>query len=342
MEEKTTGSDQTFVPLPAGSRTMGDLFAGDPYYEALAAWLQGKPANTRRSYLHAVRAFLAFCDKHPAEVRPVHVAAWKEALKAEGRADSTVAQRLSALSSYYIYLQRPGPDGEPLHPHNPVQGVERDDLEVSPYERARKISVGAFRRILAQIDTDTPHGARDRALFLFYVLCGRRRREVLELRGRDIRVESKRTTYRVRLKGGRTRWKELPPPVWHAIQDYLAVSGRALEDDAPLFVAEVDNGDYLRRYYGKEAPAQMQAITGAAVSQALKRYARRAGLDPAAISLHSLRHLGAELYQQASGDIQQTQSFLDHSHLNTTQIYLSQLKGEEHRHWQAMANELKL
>jgi integrase/recombinase XerD len=275
-------------------------------------------------------------------VRPVHVAAWKEALKAEGRADSTVAQRLSALSSYYIYLQRPGPDGEPLHPHNPVQGVERDDLEVSPYERARKISVGAFRRILAQIDTDTPHGARDRALFLFYVLCGRRRREVLELRGRDIRVESKRTTYRVRLKGGRTRWKELPPPVWHAIQDYLAVSGRALEDDAPLFVAEVDNGDYLRRYYGKEAPAQMQAITGAAVSQALKRYARRAGLDPAAISLHSLRHLGAELYQQASGDIQQTQSFLDHSHLNTTQIYLSQLKGEEHRHWQAMANELKL
>ena len=34
-----------------------------------------------------------------------------------------------------------------------------------------------------------PNGARDKAAFLFYVLCARRRREVTELCGRDIRVE---------------------------------------------------------------------------------------------------------------------------------------------------------
>jgi integrase/recombinase XerD len=78
------------------------------------------------------------------------------------------------------------------------------------------------------------------------------------------------------------------------------------------------------------------------VSQALKRYARRAGLDPAGISLHSLRHLGAELFQEVSRDVQQTQQFLDHAQLNTTQIYLTQLTGEEHRHWQAMSNQLDL
>ena len=49
---------------------------------------------------------------------------------------------------------------------------------------------------------------------------------------------------------------------------------------------------------------------------------------------------GADLFQQASGDIRQIQMFLDHAHLNTTQIYLEQLTGEEHRHWQAMANRL--
>jgi site-specific recombinase XerD len=78
------------------------------------------------------------------------------------------------------------------------------------------------------------------------------------------------------------------------------------------------------------------------VSQALKRYADRAGLDPDSISLYSLRHLGAELFQRANGDVRQTQLFLDHAHLNTTQIYLEQLTGEEHRHWQAMANRLGL
>ena len=36
------------------------------------------------------------------------------------------------------------------------------------------------------------------------------------------------------------------------------------------------------------------------------------------------------------------QQFLDHAQLNTTQIYLKQLSGESHRHWQAMTNELEL
>ena len=33
----------------------------------------------------------------------------------------------------------------------------------------------------------------------------------------------------------------------------------------------------------------------------------------------------SELFQQASGNVRQTQLFLDHAHLNTTQIYLEQL-----------------
>ena len=38
----------------------------DPYEEALATWLEGMPANTRQSYMAALRGFLAFTDgKHP-------------------------------------------------------------------------------------------------------------------------------------------------------------------------------------------------------------------------------------------------------------------------------------
>lgn len=155
-------------------------------------------------------------------------------------------------------------------------------------------------------------------------------------------MDGDKVTYRVKLKGGQSKWKELPPPVWQALTHYLYVAGRQLEDDAPVFVATVDNGEYLCEYYGKPTPAEEQPITGHALNKALKKYARRAGLDPEQVSLHSLRHLGAELFQQASGDIQQTQAFLDHAHVNTTQIYLSQLTGEDHRHWQAMVNELRL
>ncbi|NLF02900.1 MAG: tyrosine-type recombinase/integrase [Anaerolineales bacterium] len=312
----------------------------DPYAAALATWLEGKPANTRRSYAGALRDFLASTERHPAEVTPLDVALWKEGLKARGLADSTIAQRLSAVSSWYTYLQRPQADGQPLHGHNPVDGVDRADLEISPYDRARKVNPEDFRRLLAVIPADTVAGARDRALFLWYVLCARRRSEVIGLRGRDLRLDGQRLMYRVRLKGGKVKWKELPPPVWAAVQGYLELAGRTLHDDAPLFVATVDAGQHLRAYYGATAPDGEQPLSGEAVSQALSRYAARAGLNPEQITLHSLRHLGAELFQKAGGDVRQTQLFLDHAQLNTTQIYLEQLTGEEHRHWQAMANAL--
>jgi integrase/recombinase XerD len=177
---------------------------------------------------------------------------------------------------------------------------------------------------------------------LFYVLCARRRSEVVQLRGRDLRVEPARVTYRTRLKGGKTAWKELPPPVWQAIRHYLDIAGRELVGDEPLFIATTDAGQYLRDYYGAPEPEGDEPLTGEAVAQALKRYAAQAGVDPDSITIHSLRHLGAELYYAASGDVHETQRFLDHARLETTSIYLEQLTGQEHKHWQAMANQLGL
>ena len=312
----------------------------DALYEALLTWLQGKSEHTRRSYTKVVRDFLQFVACHPRDVRPVDVAAWKEHLKAKGLTDGTIAQRLSAMSSYYRYLQKPLFNGRALLHHNPIEGVERRDLEVNPYEKSRKMSVEEFNQIVAQIERHTPHGARDYAMLLFYVLCGRRLSEVVQLYGRDIRRQGVKVQYHVRLKGGKSKWKEMPPPVWQAIRHYLGVAQRILRPDEPLFVATVDNGDYLRDYFQVERPTDLQPLTGSAVGQALKRYVRRAGLDPHAFSIHSLRHLGAELFNQASGDVVETQQFLDHAHLNTTQIYLSQLQGNEHKHWEEMLRQL--
>jgi site-specific recombinase XerD len=118
------------------------------------------------------------------------------------------------------------------------------------------------------------------------------------------------------------------------------VAGRDPHGRDPIFTATTDAGQYLREYYNAPEPEGEEPLTGAAVAQALKRYADAAGLDPDAVTVHSLRHLGAELYHKASGDLRETQRFLDHARLDTTSIYLEQLTGEEHRHWQAMANTL--
>ena len=145
--------------LPSKTTTELATVTRDPYYEAMATWLEGKPANTRRSYWRALQDMLTFTGRHPGQVKPIHIAAWKEEMKRQGRADTTIAQRLSAVSSYYLFLQRPLESGEPLQAHNPVHGVERADLEVSPYDKANKISAEDFRKILDQVDVMKPRTA---------------------------------------------------------------------------------------------------------------------------------------------------------------------------------------
>jgi len=307
----------------------------DPYTAAMLTWLEGKAENTRRSYMAALRSLFDRTDKRPREIEPLDVARWKESLKRRGLADATVAQRLSAISSYYVYLVKQG-----IHDRNPVDAVGRKDLNVNPYERAHKIPLAAFREILDVIPEDSEIGARDRALLLFYVLCARRRSEVVNLRANDLRVDAGKVAYRARLKGGASKWKELPPPVWDAIRHYLDVAGREPTGEDPIFTPTTDAGQYLRSYYNAPEPEGEDPLSGEAVAQALKRYAAAAGLDPDAVTVHSLRHLGAELYHEASGDLRETQRFLDHARLDTTSIYMEQLTGEEHRHWQAMCNAL--
>jgi integrase/recombinase XerD len=320
------------IPREAGSLA---AIERDPYQAAMLTWLEGKADNTRRSYMAGLRDFLDYTGEHPSETEALDVAGWKEDLKRRGMADATVAQRLSAISSYYTYLVKQG-----IHERNPVDAVGRNDLEVNPYERAHKLPLKAFRRILDVIPTETEIGARDRALLLFYVLCARRRSEVVGLRREDLRIEPGKVTYRAKLKGGKSKWKELPPPIWEAIRHYLDLDGRDPKGDEPIFVPTTDAGQYLREYYGAPEPEGPEPLTGEAVAQALKRHAAAAGLDPDTVTVHSLRHLGAELFQEASGNLRETQHFLDHARLDTTAIYMRQLTGEEHRHWQAMANAL--
>jgi integrase len=356
----------------------------DSAFGAIATWLEGKATNTRHNYAAAIRAFFEFLqidvqarpDLQLTQLRvitPLKVVAWKENLKTKGMADSSIHNRLSIISSMFTYLQRPQTDGKPLLDYNPVQGVERKDLDVTPYGRARKITKAQFKQLLTAIVEDIRKTVpkyeaaqgktkarlrkkltrlvRDRAMILFYVLCARRRSEVVSLRGDDLTHHSStRITYRTRLKRGKVQTKEMPPPVWAAINLYLRVAGRELSKTTPLFTATVDNGKYLRRHYqlqkGRgELPQKTDQIierplSGQAVLDALKKYARMANISEDSIDVHALRHFGAELYYEISGDILETNRFLDHARLDTTQVYLQQLRGDQHRHWQGMANEL--
>jgi integrase len=105
---------------------------------------------------------------------------------------------------------------EGLRPDDPTEGIRPPRRE--PYARARGRSAGEVARLLGMIPADSAAGLRLRALVLAYLLTGRRRSEVLNLRWRDLDLEG--GFYRYVGKGGKERQRALPPPVRQAILAY--------------------------------------------------------------------------------------------------------------------------
>lgn len=310
----------------------------DQWRRALAVWLSGKRDNTRRAYLRITADFFQFVGgATPNIVNADHVTAWKMHLQQLGRKDTTIAQRLSGLSSFFDHLTRAG-----LLTRNPVDRVERRDLDDSPYGNAKPLTMAEFNLIWSELDGRTPAGALYRALALAYTLTGRRRSELLRLRGGDLIVDGDTVKYRVLTKGGKTEYRTMPPAVWAEVANYLRVTGRTLADNEPVFVATHVTAGYIAaggRYVQRSAGDG--AISGTAVTEALKRAAGRAGVNPDRVTIHGMRHLAAKLWKKAHGnDIRGLQTFLGHANVATTQVYDEVMSGDERTDYDAMAAAL--
>lgn len=251
----------------------------------------------------------------PDLVTPAHVLAWAHGAGASGREPSsaTVGARIACLSSYYRFLIRMN-----VSPSNPCDALERPRTVQSV---ARGLSADEIRRLLA-IVPNTVAGRRDRALLLVFVLTGRRRAEVLGLTAGDISIEGETAFYSYRGKGGKRGRRELPRPAYEAV--------RATLGDAGLSLAEMEPSASLW-----QAGASVRGITSSTFYNRFRGYLRAAGLAPS--GLHILRHSAAKLRRDAGASIEAVSSFLDHSSLTVTSVYLRRLEGEADRMWPDVA-----
>jgi site-specific recombinase XerD len=296
------------------------LQSGDPsqWDQALYGFLveKGNRSGSKRtveSYGRMLWPF--FAGITPDRVKPAEVLAYGHGIGLSGRAPSgaTIGARIACLSSYYRFLIRMG-----LVTSNPCDAVERPRTVQAP---ARGYSADEVRRLLAVIP-DTVRGRRDRAILLVLILTGRRRAEVLGLKARDLSIEGKTAFYSYRGKGAKTGRRELPRPAFEAIRATLADCGKdltAMDPDESLWQAAVS----------------VAGITSGSFYARFRRYLGLAGLAPT--GLHVLRHTAAKLRRDAGASIEAVSSFLDHSSLAVTTVYLKRLEGEVDRIWPDVA-----
>ena len=230
-----------------------------------------------------------------------------------GYAPRSNARLLSALRAFYGRLVR--------------QGVRNDDptalLEPPRLGRSlpKALAESEVEALLQAPETDSPAGLRDRAMIELMYASGLRVSELVGLPGTAVNL--RQGVLRVLGKGNKERLVPLGEEAQHWLERYLAearptlAGGRAA---LPLFLT-----------------ARGEALSRQQFWTLVKTLARRAGIDPARVSPHGLRHSFATHLLNRGADLRALQMLLGHASLSTTQIYtlvareaLKKLHGKHH------------
>lgn len=231
---------------------------------------------------------------------------------AQGYSARSNARLLSALRAFYGASVRNGERTD-----DPTALLEPPKLARPLPKALGETQVAA---LLAAPDTGHPEGLRDRAMLELMYACGLRVSELVGLPATALNL--RQGVLRVMGKGSRERMVPLGEEAQHWLERYLA--------EARPLLAGKRAVPALFLTSAAEAPTRQQFWL------AIKRHAAAAGIDPARISPHGLRHSFATHLLNHGADLRALQMLLGHSSLSTTQIYThvarEQLKQLHARH----------
>ncbi len=221
-----------------------------------------------------------------------------------GYAPRSNARLLSALRAFYAQLLRRGAIAI-----DPAALLEAPKLGRS---LPKALSESEVEALLAAPDVTDPLGLRDRAMLELIYACGLRVSELVGLPASGLNL--RQGVVRVTGKGSKERLVPLGAEAQHWIELYLADARPGLAGTRarlPLFLGR-----------DAAAPSRQQFW------QRLQQLAARAGIDPARVSPHGLRHSFATHLLNHGADLRALQLLLGHASLSTTQIYT--LVAREH------------
>jgi integrase/recombinase XerC len=288
---------------------MSDIPADPAILAHLAAWqrdlgaVRRLAANTLEAYGRDVRQFLGFLALHTGgavtvatlgEMRTADFRAFLAARREDGAGNRSLGRALSAIRSYFRYLEREGV-------------LSSESLNTVRTPRAKKslpkpLTIDEARATLStttEMEQRPWVGARDAAVLALCYGAGLRISEALALCRADLDGPSLRVTG----KGGKTRLVPLIEPVRAAISAYLELCPFRLGLTQPIFRG-IKGG----------------ALSPRLIQQRMAELRGALGLPPSATP-HALRHSFATHLLGRGGDLRAIQELLGHASLSTTQTY---------------------
>lgn len=285
-------------------------FATDEFIRAqLSAWqrelgaVRRLAANTLEAYSRDIGQFMQFLAGHTGgtvtlatlkELRGADIRAFMAQRRSESLASRSLARVLSALKSFFRFLEREG-----VVTTEALNVIRTPKL---PRGLPKALTVMEARQAIAttgQMEEEPWVAARDMAVLSLCYGAGLRISEALALTRGDLESQ----VLRIIGKGGKLRMVPLIEAVRKSIDLYLELCPFRSWPEEPLF----------RGVKGGVLSPRLIQMRMAQLRGAL-------GLPPSATP-HALRHSFATHLLGRGGDLRAIQELLGHASLSTTQIY---------------------
>jgi integrase/recombinase XerC len=259
--------------------------------------------HTLRNYALDISQFLAYWEEnHPGQ--PLHLATYRHlrsflASALKGRTKATLARKLSALRTFFKFLQ--------------VRGeVDQNPARLAPTPKAEKplphfLSVDEVFHLLDQQGGEISfRSRRDRAILELFYSGGLRLSELAGLSLEDLDLAAGQV--RVWGKGAKERLAFLGQPARAAFEAYLPMREQFLHQKNLS-----EKALFLNNRGGRLSSRQ--------VARVVESWSRVAGL-PAKLNPHALRHSFATHLMEGKADLRAVQELLGHVSISSTQRYL--------------------
>ena len=266
---------------------------------------RGAQPNTLVAYgrdLADYRAFLGKRGRQLATTENDDVAAYLGSLAASGLAPTTQARRLSAIRQLHRFAfaegyvaDDPARIARPPRLGRPLPKILAADQAGRLIDQARHEADRA----------DEKHKSRALRLHCLVELAYATGLRVSELVSLPFTAASAGRFLAIRGKGGRERIVALSRPALAALGAHVAAMDETARAGKWLFPSRGAEGHLTRQHFALE----------------LKGLVARAGLDPAKVSPHVLRHAFASHLLDGGADLRTVQQLLGHADIATTQIY---------------------
>ncbi len=258
--------------------------------------------NTIVSYQNDIQRYLNFLKERGvndlSSVRPADILALLHTLNKLGYESSSSARNLSSIRMFHRFLLR-----ENYVEHDPTANIT---LPKQPKKLPETLNQMEVEAILAQPDTSTPIGLRDKAMLEFLYAAGLRVSELITIRLIDLFFAD--GFIRVTGKGSKERLIPIGEQAIHFTNLYLRTV-------RPLIARTGRSGDYVFLNWKAGRPLSRMGFWNI-----LRSYVLKSGIKKF-VSPHTFRHSFATHLIEGGADLRAVQEMLGHTDISTTQIY---------------------